>query len=791
MSSIGTSKSYLDSLVCGTFPDPDDPKKILCMTSPNMVALPYPVVHRRWSMCMYDDGRYGLGDHILHPQPFHPTHCHFALCLAPDLSVPDSPRAILHHELTQWDWHFTSSVNAGYGTISRPRAEKLSSEVEALISRYQDLSRQAEDAELPTFATYKSRRPYIFQLRHFVGRLSAPATFSDCVRVWSTVQRIHLEMLAWLDYMETFRELFHDPPEVPRPVDLNRIGAITFDHTAADKLFRIGVPTYFVRPVGEVNLSKINIRLGEDAMKRLLERRIIVRVGHQAGDPGVATLFEPKHPHPPHPVIFYGLATNTYRVHAMYSWLRKDHPLQRAPEEWGDSDLQMLKKYGIYDQQPSLKVPPATAASSSPAAPTAAISSTTSSTGSSSTAGVPTATPASTSISTAATSESASTSVSAPNQPRGAQSGPPSQKGTRGKNVRKPKGPPVPRRDKWTFTNDFMPEPLPIWAVAAARLGQGHKDTSPPKWPGATSGWKDYGVPDPGMVASMSEEQRNHAVLNWCRFRQIIANRIEERRDGLKSPFWRTILTFGAPPSARKSAKPAANAEDSSNNAVGEVTQASKQRAAAMNVFNEAMHSLGIEGDLTDLNLHREVYWRDVRVDDSPLPRATIQAVLADVNEIGFRWELCNLDGVLFDRSAAHRDGHESTSTEPLPSVAERRWEVLGRVSHFQGSCIPDDMYFYNKPRGFSSDNLPSKLCALYELADIMKEWQPKYRMELEAHGQLKAMASTTHTPLLRTMQAVVDMCERKVAETYITAFKDVYDRAPMLPRATFFPMPM
>lgn len=179
-------------------------------------------------------------------------------------------------------------------------------------------------------------------------------------------------------------------------------------------------------------------------------------------------------------------------------------------------------------------------------------------------------------------------------------------------------------------------------------------------------------------------------------------------------------------------------------------------------------------------------------MDTADKTRPLIQSIVADINEVGFRWELCNLDGVLFDRNRAEVsvegiDG-EIVSLPP-PTHAQRRWEVLGRISHFEGCCMPDEDYFYMKPRGFASADPAERARALWELAEIMDEWTPKYRMDNDTLGRLKALVSTLNSAILRTLEPALAIFERKVAETYMIAFKDVYDRAPILPRATYFPL--
>ncbi|KIY61291.1 hypothetical protein CYLTODRAFT_479154 [Cylindrobasidium torrendii FP15055 ss-10] len=764
MSTIGMCKSYLDGLISGTFPDPEDPTVTLCMTSPNMVALPHPVVNQQVSTRMYSDGSFGLGDHILHPQPFHATHRHLALCLAPDLSVPDSARAVLHQNLTRLDWDTSVSEHPDYGVILQPRIEKLRGESNSLISRFQRLSRREELVGTEHVPAYKSRRPTVFALTHFIGRLSAPATFPECVRVWATVQHIHLELLAWVDYMDIYRDLFYDPPVLPRPVDLNRIGAITFDHVAADQLFRVGLPTYFVRRFEEVNFSNVNVKLGDAEMKRLLETQMIVRVGHQAGNPSVKPLFEPIRASPEHPVIFHGLPTSITRIDAMNEWISNRHPLQRPRKDWKPSDVEKLERYGVYDLQLMLEAKDESAVSVIVTIPTAPPSPS---------PGIIPPTLGAPVIQAGSLIQPSppnaitvtSTAVRAPGTER--------SHGHRGRSKRS-KAPNTPRRNKWNFTCEHMPEPIDVWQAVATAEGQDHNESMPSAWPNATEGWKDYGVPEPGMIASLPESQRRQAILNWCRLREVVKDFLEMGH-AFKTSAWRTIMTFSGPANVAAS------------------TSTSKQRLEVLDTFNKATKSVGNNVQPFLDGLPQEAYWQNIRLDNTPLTKPIIQSVIGDINEMGFRQELCKLDIVLFDQNRVTKSLQvEEATASTLPATPlERRRQTLGRVSHFAGRYDPDLKVFYMKPRGFASGIAAEKCLALAELAGIMDDWVPKYRMDHNALLQLQALASSHHRddPVLTTCQPDISVCERKVAETYINAFKDVYNRAPILPRSTYFPL--
>lgn len=126
-----------------------------------------------------------------------------------------------------------------------------------------------------------------------------------------------------------------------------------------------------------------------------------------------------------------------------------------------------------------------------------------------------------------------------------------------------------------------MPEPLPVWHAVAAAMGHGHKDSAPSKWPGATKVWKNYAVPEPGMVANMPDVQRYTAVTNWCRFRAVVGYRIAESLDGLNTTAWRAIVSLGSPGPA--------GAVATSDTATG------RKRAEALAILSKSIQDFGVE----------------------------------------------------------------------------------------------------------------------------------------------------------------------------------------------------
>ncbi|KIY61404.1 hypothetical protein CYLTODRAFT_447719 [Cylindrobasidium torrendii FP15055 ss-10] len=680
---------------------------------------------------------------------------------------------------------------------------------QALLTRFQSL-RDATKNELAASndeKAYATRSADIFMLKHFNGRLHATGTFADCVRVWAACQRLHIEILAFINFMTEYRALLREPPLSARPVDVNRIGAITTDPATAEKLFLVGLPVYFVRPRGEVDIKDVVRMLSPDEMAKLLQARVIVRVGQQAGAPNTEILFRPTHPRPSTPVIFNGSPTNPNRVFAIYAWSRKTHPLQIPADEHDERQIEDLKKYGLVGlRQPGGSVPVALPAASSIELPLPDASSTMEATASTSRSALPapdTLRPLLVSSSSQDPNETFQPLQQADESSRQGPRG-------RGQNYRRSRGrgrgttyrgrhtssgatpnrdshqePKVVPRNKWIRTSEFMPDSLPEWEREASLLGAGHSETVPPSWPKSTDTWRNYVVPEPALVAAMHDKQRDCAILNCARFREALAYRVENNVSALKNATWRFICTVGYVVSSGSNQQRQGTEE----------TATMKKRAAALEEFNKSILDAGLTGTLNLDNLPDTIPWRGAELKvDQPLPRHIAQAILGDLNEMSFRWELANLDGELYDWDRMPQqnsvDEVEIYGQQNVQSMnrEQRRWEVAGSMTYFNGTFVPNLDTFYNEPRGFASPKLSDRVETLLDLAHLMDQWVPQFRVQRDVLERIETLAKL-YQPLLSTAAVAVTITEREIAHHYIHAFKQVFSRAPILPYTNYLPM--
>ncbi|KIY69491.1 hypothetical protein CYLTODRAFT_488889 [Cylindrobasidium torrendii FP15055 ss-10] len=733
-------ETYTHGVVGGIFPDPADPTSSLIISSPNMMSVPNPLVHTQRVIRVLADGKWGIDDATLHPQVFRNTNGHLPLMFAPQVGSPGSKQVIRHAELRPQDW-IPTYLNSSFGIINGRLVSTLEEESRAVIKKFEDILRAAELANTDAVASLSTRKPMLRMFKNALNRLGIPGAWSDCVWLWSSVQRLLLDLLAFIDWHETFRRLYVDSPDPPLPVDTSRLGAITSSHETAEILFRAGLPTYFIRRLGEVNVNTdIKRLLPNDVMRAVLSSTVITAPGEQVGTPGIPIILKPSRA-ANSPIIFRGDAKSPHRLSAMNAWLRRDHPLQHPQIEWLPVQIGQLKEFGIYDASQHLL--PSQASTSTPmVASTASASHTrTSST-----------------ISAASGSYSHKPKKSSNQSTQAASS-------------------------KWVNRSKYITAPLEQWIDAAAAAGRGHNDSLQPTWPGAKDSkadWRGYAFPDAAMVANMTNDRvRDGALCAYVHYRPVLIYRIQTAAAdcALKNTVWRSNLVACT---VKASAEGSANAN---------------ARRKAEDELNRSVKDAGYEGTISLSELPTGLLWQGICIDTTkPLSVSITRSILADMNEVEWRWELTNLDSKLYDPATSSSSTVTGSMTpelvDPLSSSArysqeERRLEVLQSVAHFDGRYVPHDS-FYKRSHGFAARRNSDKVKALLQLGLLMDQWRDKWRLSTDVLQQVKGLALMREDELnVDGMIGAVSQAERGIARHYVNAFKEVFSRAPTLPRET------
>ena len=188
-----------------------------------------------------------------------------------------------------------------------------------------------------------------------------------------------------------------------------------------------------------------------------------------------------------------------------------------------------------------------------------------------------------------------------------------------------------------------MPAPLPVWENAMKRVD---KDPSRVKKPVIDRG---YHIPEPALLVSgQSPERRQLFMTNWLAIRPVWISRLDHDPPA-QFPIpqlWREILH--KVPSKEE-------LEDAPRSSMGNKT-AMGRKLAALEIFGDVAAAM-VQGSTYAPT--KTVQWRNEEISiaslTNPPPRLT-RAILWEIYEIGWRYELCALDQALNPRLwAEHR----------------------------------------------------------------------------------------------------------------------------------------
>ncbi len=226
----------------------DDSRYII--TSPNVDFVPQ-VNLGTVTVAHCKDQRFGMEDPIQWPQVFSTVFQHFPLILRRPLN-PHDPLAIMWWDMGRGDFVQDPSIPVDFlGTVDRSRINQLRPFVVDIEKQTSGLSQN------PRFKC--SRISFTAQaLRDAFDRLSYPATLRDLTRQVVQVQRFYLESLAWLTFYVDMKGRF-SPPDDPQPFHhgVRFVGAYTTHPEVVQRLFRAGIPVWFLRFPHQISRSTV------------------------------------------------------------------------------------------------------------------------------------------------------------------------------------------------------------------------------------------------------------------------------------------------------------------------------------------------------------------------------------------------------------------------------------------------------------------------------------------------------------------------------------------------------
>ncbi|KAI1788155.1 hypothetical protein LXA43DRAFT_666034 [Ganoderma leucocontextum] len=285
-------------------------------------------------------------------------------------------------------------------------------------------------------------------------------------------------------------------------------------------------------------------------------------------------------------------------------------------------------------------------------------------------------------------------------------------------------------RDKFQeFTHRWMPPPIPSWSEALAAV-----DRSAPAR--ASDELWGYWIPEPALVLGPKDDERqSRYLMNWVRARPIwlyLLHVPETRACRVPPQFWRSFLN-GVP-------------DDPTS-----TTRNGRRLIEIKNVFGDVFREEDVD-PATDA----AVTWHGRHFQS--VPDALAAAVIWEMFELGFRYELLALDRFLRPPECASR-----------PEEA-RREDLLGKI--FPGDWLR------------AVDALPSPDCnslfaplphrrihALNTLHTVLTRW-PKFPSRIAKSPPLQSNDSA---------ETIIGL-ERELAGFYVDMFFLSSGRAPLVP---------
>ena len=192
------------------------------------------------------DGRFGLEDCWQHPQMWVDKYS-----WAPAIMQKPSTADMAEHPFRALWWTpktadyiiMQGSVFADFGKLSQDAVRPLKGVQHIVSERLRNYEEQQGGSAARTMRFFEA------SLRSTCTRLhDCPMTFRDVVAQVAEYQRIALDILAMIDYMEIFHHRSIDQSlGHARPADRTRIGCFTSNLEVVERLFLAGLPVWLIR----------------------------------------------------------------------------------------------------------------------------------------------------------------------------------------------------------------------------------------------------------------------------------------------------------------------------------------------------------------------------------------------------------------------------------------------------------------------------------------------------------------------------------------------------------------
>ncbi|RDB25590.1 hypothetical protein Hypma_006943 [Hypsizygus marmoreus] len=265
--------------------------------SPNMSCVYTPPLGTDRQMRLRSDGRFADDDHLVGPQPYSSSLCHYA-AIPRKPRDPFDPLAIMWWVPTKQDFDFApANIITGLGTLDPIHLGRMGGLV---YSIKQEVEKYRKDTKFP-HAKKTSVISLVTALDHAFARLaSLPTSFRQMQFGVALLQRCFLEIKAYLDYVYIFHPRMTGE-EPPATCVADTIGAYAFEDVVIQEFVRAGLPVWIVKPYSYLPTVRI-----DSVVAPLLP--IAWAVSEDVD--------------PPYPPFFTGSATSAGKYNAFHSWAR-------------------------------------------------------------------------------------------------------------------------------------------------------------------------------------------------------------------------------------------------------------------------------------------------------------------------------------------------------------------------------------------------------------------------------------------------------------------------------------
>ncbi|KAJ3518326.1 hypothetical protein NM688_g9453 [Phlebia brevispora] len=228
------------------------------VTSPNMDYVPQPVfgevvIVRQWN------GHFGVHDPIMWPQLYiDQARFRWLMAIPRRPTDPKSPNILMWTPLlTQDIIPAPNSVTRSFCVVSELCQIALRPLVLRMTTRAESFLQEHKALELESL---------VMSLKGAFRRLNFPSSEADIIRQYSCVQRYWLMIDAWIEFhVHLFKMYkFDDPLPRSRPsIRTDLMGAFTNIPDIAERMFRTGIPLWFVRLADQIR--------GDEVIKHIVE----------------------------------------------------------------------------------------------------------------------------------------------------------------------------------------------------------------------------------------------------------------------------------------------------------------------------------------------------------------------------------------------------------------------------------------------------------------------------------------------------------------------------------------